>query len=256
MKARDIDGDGLVESIYRTGTSGSGQWSTCWFDVISYGWKDAFSNALLYPALRKLSSCLPRLGLNTFELDLDEWASTLRSNYRDAFYNEESGWLAGWRCKDGKLHDYAFLVPNGAAVVGGLLDPADARSVIERLWRETIDVGMPEAVLGLPGNLYHSPDEDVSDIMQGYPMGFYQNGGLTHSQSRHFVGALYAVGMKDEGDKLLTQLCRGLADSLVFGGSRSGLDWRYWDGRPCGYEGMLTDQFGVLAIALEQYGLV
>ena len=43
--------------------------------------------------------------------------------------------------------------------------------------------------------------------------------------------------------------------SAVFGGSGSGLDWRYWDGRPCGYEGLLTDQFGILAVALERYGV-
>ena len=51
MKARDFDADGLIESKYRTGVSGTGQWSTTWFDVISFGWKDSWTNALLYPAL-------------------------------------------------------------------------------------------------------------------------------------------------------------------------------------------------------------
>ena len=60
--------------------------------------------------------------------------------------------------------------------------------------------------------------------------------------------------MTREGDYLLSRLCKGLADAAVYGGCRSGLDWRYWDGRPCGYEGLLTDQFGILNVALARYG--
>ena len=254
MRARDLDGDGLVESAYRTGTSGSGQWSTNWFDVVSYGWKDAFSNAVLYPALTRLAAALPRLGGADLADGLDAWAAALRAAYVPTFYNDETGWLAGWRCAEDRLHDYAFLAPNGAAVCAGLLDDGLARDVMERLWAEALRVRMPDASLGLPGNLRSVADEDLADILQGYPLGFYQNGGRTHSQARHFVGALYRVGMTREADLLLARLCEGLADADVFGGSGSGLDWRYWDGRPCGYEGLLTDQFGILAVALERYG--
>lgn len=254
MRARDLDGDGLVESPYRTGTSGSGQWSTCWFDVVSYGWKDAFSNALLYPALVRLAELFPDLDQPDLAEGLADWAALLRKNYVPTFYNDATGWLAGWRCKDDRLHDHAFLAPNGAAIVGGLLDDDMALEVMQRLWAEAQRVGMPDPYLGLPGNLRPIPDEDLADIMQGYPLGFYQNGGRTHSQSRHFVGALYRVGMTREADYLLSRLAAGLADGAVFGGSRSGLDWRYWDGRPCGYEGLLTDQFGILGVMLERYG--
>ncbi len=255
MRARDVDDDGLVESTYRTGVSGTGQWSTNWFDVISYGWKDAFTNALLYPALVRLAEAFPALGAPDLAEGLADWAERLRASYTPTFHNPETGWLAGWRCQEDCLHDHAFLVPNGAAVTGGLLDDDLARDVMERLWDETLRVDMPDPYLGLPGNLWPIPDEDLADIMQGYPLGYYQNGGRTHSQSRHVVGALYQVGMTREADYLLSRLCKGLADAAVFGGSGSGLDWRYWDGRPCGYEGLLTDQFGILSVALARYGL-
>jgi hypothetical protein len=254
MRARDLDGDGLIESAYRTGVSGTGQWSTCWFDVVSYGWKDAFSNAILYPALTRLAEVLPALGDAPLADGLADWAAHLRASFVPTFYNEDTGWLAGWRCAEDRLHDHAFLAPNGAAVCGGLLDDDLARSVMERLLDEARRVGMPDAYLGLPGNLRPIPDADLADIMQGYPLGFYQNGGRTHSQTRHTVGALYSVGLTREADELLGRLCKGLADGAVFGGSGSGRDWAYWDGRPCGYEGLLTDQFGILAVALERYG--
>ena len=97
-------------------------------------------------------------------------------------------------------------------------------------------------------------DADRADIMYGFPMGYYQNGGRTHAQTRHVLNGLYAVGLTAEADDLLETLCRGLAAGLTFGGNQSGVDWRYWDDRPCGYEGLLTDQFGLLGTALARYG--
>lgn len=254
MRARDLDKDGLIESKYRTGVSGTGQWSTTWMDVISFGWKDSWTNALLYPALTTLATVLPTLGHPDLAEGLSAWASLLRKNYRSTFFNRETGWLAGWRCAEDKLHDYGFLAVNGAAVCGGLLDDIDAQTIIEKLWQETRRVKIPNARFGLPISLWPIPDADLADIMQGYPHGFYGNGACTHSQARHFVDALYVVGMSKEADYLLDHLCSSLADGLVFGACKSGLDARYWDGWPCGYEGLLTDQFGILSSAFKRYG--
>jgi hypothetical protein len=251
---RDLDGDGLIESMHRTGVSGTNQWSTCWFDVISFGWKDAFANAILYGALLELSAGLVRFGELESAEKLANWSGWLRANYRNTFWNEATGWLAGWRCREDKLHDYAFLPINGAAIAEGLLSPAEGRLVLRRLLAEAKKVGMPDPALGLPGNLWHIPDHDLSDIMQGYPLGYYQNGGRTHSQTRHFVNALYHCGLQREGDAMLKRLCVGMAEAKVFGGNQSGVDWRYWDDRPCGYEGLLTDQFGVLEPVFARWG--
>lgn len=251
---RDVDGDGLIESMHRTGVSGTRQWSTCWFDVISFGWKDAFANAILYGALNELAAGLRRFGEVEPAEKLTRWADLLHTNYRDAFWNETTGWLAGWRCREDKLHDYAFLPINGAAIAAGLLSPGDGRAILRRLLAEAERVGLPDPKLGLPGNLWHIPDHDLADIIQGYPLGYYQNGGRTHSQTRHFVMALYHCGFVREADAMLRRLCTGLAEAKVFGGNQSGVDWRYWDDRPCGYEGLLTDQFGLLEAIFWRWG--
>jgi hypothetical protein len=238
MRARDLDGDGLVESPYRRGISGQHQPSTNWYDILSFGWKDAFANALLYPALLKFGE--------------KEWAARLRANYCRTFFNEKTGWLAGWQCKNNKLHDYAFLYVNGAAVCGGLIDPKPAREIIARLWREMQRVGPPDYRLGLPGNLWPIPYRDSKSRMR---FGDFENGGLTHAQARHFVGALYQVGMTKEGDTVLRAMLESLADGTAFGGCGCGVEWRRWDGAASGYEGLLTDQFGILAVAIERYGV-
>jgi hypothetical protein len=259
MAARDVDDDGLVESPHRRGVSGEHHWSTNWFDVVSFGWKDAFVNAMLHPALRLLATHLPRLGAADVAADvgaggLAAWADRLRAVYAPTFLNPRTGWVGGWRCAEGELHDHAHLAVTGAAVTGGLLEPSAARGAMERLWAEYRRLEPPDARLGLPVCLWPIPEEDLTEVMAGYPFGFYQNGALTHSQSRHFVAALHAVGMQAEGDELLVALCDSLGDGTAFGPSQSGVDWRYWDGAQCGYEGLLTEQFGVLAVAIDRFG--
>ncbi len=253
-RRRDIDDDGLIESPHRTGERGTGQWSTCWADVISFGWKCAWSNAVLYGALGSLAMGLRRWGEAGSAGELEAWAARLRSTYRATFWNEATGWLAGWRCRDGRLHDHAFPAVNGAAVQEGLLERDDARAVMRRLLAEMERVSMPDPALGLPLALWPIPDEDLADIMQGYPQGYYQNGGRTHSQARRFVMGLYAVGLRQEADHMLERLCVGLAEARVFGGNQSGVDWRTWNDERCGYEGLLTDQFSVLEAVLERWG--
>jgi hypothetical protein len=262
MRGRDLDGDGLIESPHRLGISGDDQmpsrhWSTNWFDVIAFGWKDAYVNAVLYEALKRLALELPRLGQEPLAEGLDAWAGKLRENFAPIFMNPETGWLAGWRSKDDKLHDYAFLFVNGAAVRAGLLEPDAARQIMEKLWGEIGRVKLEVFRWGLPGNLWEIPTEDTSASFMDQTMGMgqYENGGLTHSQARHFVGALYDVGMTAEADRLLEAMCDSLAGGEAFDGVASGVDWRQWDGSPCGYEGMLSDQFGIIALALERYRL-
>nr|MDO8113241.1 hypothetical protein [Candidatus Sigynarchaeota archaeon] len=252
MKHRDVDNDGLVESTSRLGISGQHQWSTNWFDVISFGWKDAFSNAFLYPALLGLSKVFADEGM-TEARDLATWAEKLKQNYVPTFYNEKTGWLAGWRCKEGKLHDYAFLFVNGAAVEYGLVDGDMARTILERLWELLEASKFKDYSLGLPGNLWYIPDSETAAPQHSEPMGTYENGGATLSQARHFVSGLYKVGMTVEGDMLLERMAESMADGTAFGGVGSGVDWRTWDGRPCGYEGLLCDQFGILVPAMQRW---
>lgn len=255
MKNRDLDGDGLIESDIRLGISGQNQWSTNWWDVISFGWKDAFVNALLYSALQLLVKTLPRLELPSLAAGLSDWAERLKISYLLNFYNRDTGWFAGWRCKDNKLHDYAFLFVNGAAVTSGLLDdqPQLSLSIIEKLYIELQKVGFTEYRFGLPGNLWTIPNKDMAKTMHNRPFGCYENGGATLSQARHFVSAMYRVGMQEVADKMLAGFCTGLTDGTAFGGCGSGVDWRMWDGSPTGYEGLLCDQFGVLIPCVERY---
>jgi len=254
MKNRDVDGDGLVESVYRLGVSGEYQWATCFYDVISVGWKCTFSNALLYAALKKLVRILPRLQRADMAEGLDAWADRLKESFLPAFLNPATGWLAGWRCKKNQLHDHAYITINGAAVASGVVEEAAGREIMQRIWGEAERLQLPYQ-WGMPASLWPIPDSDLSEIQHGFPFGYYGNGGLTTAQTRHVVAALYCVGMTRQADEVLSRICTGLANAELFGGAKSGIDGRSWDGWPCGYEGLLTDQFGILAVVMERYGV-
>ncbi|MCC7362160.1 MAG: hypothetical protein IT317_21935 [Anaerolineales bacterium] len=256
LRARDLDGDGLLESPYRLGISGGHQWSTNWYDVVSFGWKCAFSNAYLYAALTELDAALPAVGQAALAEGLAAWAAQAQANYTPTFLNPQTGWLAGWRCRADQLHDAAFLAINGLAVTVGVLAPDLAERIMRALWAELARVGFRDFRLGVPTCLWPIPYSDMGLYQTGRPFGHYQNGGVTHSQAAHFVNGLYRVGMTAEGDEVLHGLCAGMADDSAFAGvDGAGIDWRRWDGAPSGYEGLLTDQFGFLATAIDRYGL-
>lgn len=253
MRDRDIDGDGLIESRLRRGVSGEHQWSTTWADVMSFGWKDAWSNAVLYAALGSCAHGLRRFGRGELAERLLDWAERLRDVYADTFLAAESGWIGGWRSPDGRLHDYCFPLLNGDAVASGILDAAVARDVMSKLWREFEAVGYRDFANGIPMNLHPVAEEDIGGVVFGLPIGGYLQGGASHHRAYGFIKALYDVGMKKEADIVLEALASTVADDSAFGGVGSGRDWRLWDGTPSGYEGLLAEGFGFLAMAVDRW---
>jgi hypothetical protein len=260
VRAHDVDADGLIECDLRRGITGSGAWSSNLADIVSFGWKDAYTNAILFDALDRLASMLPDLGGGAPTPDLAAWRERLRASYLPAFWNDDTGWLAGWRSADGALHDAGYLWVNGAAVTAGLLPEDLARSAISRLWDEIRERGFSDFRLGLPLNARSIARGDMVERFEGMavgyvmPHGFDMNGAASLTGARHFIRALAQVGMRAESDAVIEAVCSAVADGTAFGGCTSGVDLRTWDGTPCGYEGILTDQFGVLIAALERHG--
>jgi hypothetical protein len=255
MRARDGDGDGLVESTIRRGVSGEHQWSTAWSDVLSFGFKDAWANAVLYEALRTLEAALPRLDAEyATDAALGDWAHRLRAAYLPAFRNPATGWIAGWRSADDRLHDYGFFVVNGAAVHTDLVSIEDGREIFGALWAELERVGYDDLRNGLPFNLHRVVEADIGGVVFGLPLGGYLQGGASHHRLGPVVAARRRVGMVDEADALLEALAETIADDSAFGGVGSGRDWRMWDGTPSGYEGQLAEGFSVIAAAIDRYG--
>lgn len=253
MLRRDVDGDGLVESTIRRGVSGEHQWSTAWADVISFGWKDAWANAVVHEAWGVWAPLLRELGEPALAGRIDEARAALAASYPAAFLNPATGLVAGWRSADGQLHDHGFTLVNAHACAGDLLDLPTATGVMHALQRAWTAAGLTDFRNGIPLNLWRIPEADIGGVIFGLPMGSYQQGGFSHHGARVVVDALERTGFAAAAEQVLAELCETIADDSSFGGLGSGRDWRMADGTPSGYEGQLVEGFSVLAAALRRH---
>jgi len=254
MLARDVDGDGLVESTLRRGVTGEHQWSTAWADVISFGWKDAWANAVLCEAWRVWDAVLRAHGEPELADRIAASRSALVDVYVPTFLNPATGLIAGWRSQDGELHDHGFSIVVAQACATDAVPVDDARRIMRALVAAWDDAGLDDLRNGIPLNLWRIPEDEIGGVVFGLPMGSYQQGGYSHHGARVLVEAFDRCGMPEQADRVLEQLCETIGDDSSFGGLGSGRDWRMADGTPSGYEGQLVEGFSVLAAALGRYG--
>ena len=257
LLAMDRDGEGLIE-YPRSGNSGS--WAAGvpvrpanWWDDIGFGHQDAYSNALAYRALLDVAELASRANQAKDAQRYRARAEKLRSAYFRTFYNPETGLIAGWKSADGKLHDYYFTFVNSAAIVYGLVPREKANPILDRLLAKLKEVGYTRFEYGLPGVLVPVRPEDYVWGRRD-PFQVYQNGGATGSFEYFTLEALYQLGRRAQADAILFPLLKGYEDGGFqgFGPGGKSYDWKSWDGRPHGYEGLLVDNYQALLAVLDR----
>jgi hypothetical protein len=263
----DRDGDGLMEYAFNgnswTGAT-RGAPPSNWWDTINFGHKDAYSNALAYPAFLRMAELSRMAGRTGDASKYVHRAEKLKSVYYKTFYNPATGVLAGWKSADGKLHDYYFLFVNAVAVTYGLVDREQGNRIWDRLLAKMKEAGYTRFELGLPGNLtpirredylhldkrWGGPEkEDGSDAFQ-----IYENGGATACYAYFTIRALQLLGRDKEADAILFPMLKSFEDGAFQGRGPNGLtyDWKDWNGGPHGYEGLLVDGYLTLLAAMQR----
>jgi hypothetical protein len=273
MLSTDADGDGLI-TYCRSGDSGSWKFApdggprsmpSSWFDLLGFGYKDAYANALAYRALDNMAMMAKRMGKADDASRYLASAEKLRASYYKCFFNPATGVLGGWRSADGQLHDYYFLWVNGIAIHYGLIERPQANAIMDKLMAKMKEVGYHNFSLGLPGNLVSVAPKDcvVKAVRWGCGSqpdnsdGFqnYENGGATAAFAFFTLAALYDLGRKAEADEILFPMLETYGKCGFQGTNEQGYaaDWKRWDGTFKGYEGYLTDDYyAMLAVPLRQ----
>ncbi len=255
--ASQANDDGLLVKESLSGNSGEFTRSTNGIDTVCFGHLDAYSNAWSYRAFRNAAPLFADLGASDLKNDALDIADKMRNSYGPTFINPETGWVAGWRSRDGELHDYAYLCINGMAIAFGLLDEeAAARALrgLEKLRKEVCPIS-PQ--LGLPVNLIPHAYEDhywpqhVQGSQPTYEM--FTDGAVSSNLLEYYLRALSIYGFKDEALHLADEFDKGYAAGVFSGGIGTGNEMRAWDGIPTGYEGTLTYNHGLIyAVAVEK----
>jgi hypothetical protein len=272
MTAANADGSPLLEY---PASGNSGSWTekitvrpANWWDTIGFGHQDAYSNALGYRALRSMAALADRIGETADAAKYRRRAQEIHDAYAGAFLDPSAGVLAGWRSSDGQLHNYYFPFVNGIAVRYGLIEGEQARQAMDRILAKMDSVGYRNFALGLPGNLVPIRRADYVDLNLrfGGPAredgsdGFevYENGGATACHSYFTLAALYRLGEKQQGDKILMPMLDAFERQGFSGRAANGLtlDWKDWQGGAHGYEGFLVDNYYALLAVLDRANLV
>ncbi len=252
MIATDHNNDGLIEYGY---SGNAGSWTGSfkrpanWWDTIGFGHDDAYSNILAYRATTLLASVAAQLNNKADEAFFSAFAGKLKAAFYPAFYNTATGVLAGWRSKDGQLHDYYFLFVNSMAVTYELVDAEAGKRMMQVLLQKMKDVGYTRFDLGLPGNLVPIADADYThhDPRWGYQrFQVYENGGATGCYAYFTIHALFKLGMRSEAEAILFPMLESYAQNQFQGrcaGTEMTRDWKTWSGECWGYEGFLVDNY-------------
>ena len=272
MTAPNADGSPLLE-YPATGDSGSWPQKIAvrpanWWDTIGFGHQDAYSNALGYRALRSMAVLADRVGEKADAEQYRKRAQAIHDAYAAAFFDSSAGVLAGWRSRDGQLHNYYFPFVNGIAVRYGLISETQGRQVMNQILAKMDSVGYKNFALGLPGNLVPVPRADYVDLDPrfGGPAredgsdGFekYENGGATACFAYFTVAALYQLGEKEQGDKIMMPMLDAFAKQGFSGRAPDGMtyDWKDWHGGAHGYEGFLVDNYYALLAVLDRANMI
>ncbi len=257
--ADTIGKDGLVVCKDLSGNSGSYRWSSNTMDVVGFGHIDAYVNAWTYRAFRNVAAMTADLGLGDLAERCRSLAEGIRASYADHLLNPETGWVAGWRSRDGELHDYAFTWVNGVAIAFGLLDAEPAKEALTRLERLREKVYPSQAWMGIPCNLIPIRPEDhmlLKIFGETQPtFEIYTDGSLSGHSSIYYLRALSIYGLKDRARKLAQELDEGYAADVFNGGNGSGHEFHSWEGLPTGYEGTMINVFGPLYSIAIEFGL-
>ena len=255
-----LDEGGLTRCRDLSGNTGSHRWSTNCMDVVGFGHRDAYVNALSYRAFRNGAALLADLGQRELADQCQRAAAGIHRAYAASFVNSETGWVAGWRSRDGQLHDYAFLAINGLAIALGLLEDTAARQALLNLEELREQKGVGSARLGLPLNLLpiHPGDHMLSRLFGAITPTFenYTDGSLSGWGAGYYLRGLSLYGLDEQAQRLARELDEAYAWGVFDGGNFSGTEFHSWEGMCNGYEGTMGCIFGALyAIAIEQGAL-
>ena len=249
--------NGLLVNPDRSGNSGDTSLSTNGIDVIRFGYLDAFSNAWAYRALRNVAPMFATLGDRTRASRALEIAARMKKVYGSVFINPATGWVSGWRSKDGKLHDYAYIGINGLAAAFEVLEDDVAHNALARLEELRAKVCPISDQMGMPVNLlpHRIEDQYFAEVIGTSTPTFelFVDGGLSAINTGYYLRALSTHGFGEKARHLADELDKGYVADFFTGGVGSGNEMRSWEGLPSGYEGTLTYNHGLLyAIAVEK----
>lgn len=244
-----------------------------WFDTYNIDGADAYSNAADYRAFQCMADLEALAGNRSLSQSYQGDANRIKAVYFNSFYNPRTEVLAGWKTRNGELHDYMFPWVNSFAIYQGLVPPQAAKAILQRLLIKMQSIGFHSYQLGLPTNLIPMSPADYKPNTSGAPKRsdgsdtwqVYMNGGATPAFEYYVIQALYQTGQYQAAERLLWPLMQSYEKGTFNAGIElPGLQQRNpvgsafyrWNGSHGAGEGYLPEDWdGVEALFTGHYGI-
>jgi len=269
---RDIDNDGLIESIHsgNAGVFRDPDRADIWFEMMHFGHKNTWTNAISYRAFLCLAEMLDAAGQSKGAKHYRRQAANLQNAFVKQFLSKENGWFVSWISQDGQIHDYCHTFINGLAVAYGIVPPQQGRKILSRVVEKSKSIGFENWHLGVPGNLIPCRKEDMikprigidgspvksdfywpDDLTEEAAFGNrYPNGTIHPPLVWPYLLGLQVAGLDDEADRILNAMIESAKEGLFQNGivniGYGGAEHFYFNGNTCGYEGYLPESFNFL----------
>ncbi|MBQ8839803.1 MAG: hypothetical protein IJ004_00550 [Clostridia bacterium] len=261
LMTRDTDGDGLFEvpfpGDYMFQECEFGQ-QTNWWDNFAFGHKDIYFNYLCHRALRELSTLLERVGQGDKAEKYKKQLEKFDKSFFNTFYNPETGLMAGWISKNGKVHDYGFTFAVSMGINEGLIPLEKGKEMLKILLDYMKKAGYGDLRFGIPGNVMPVAQADTIDWPCMSDWGRYENGGLNGMNGFHFLTSMYKVGLTKEADKILFTILDTYEKDMTHSGLMPGycrsVDWRTKEGVACGYNYLADNYYFLMSVYAGKYG--
>ena len=248
--------EGMIVCRALSGNSGTYRWSSNTCDVVGFGHIDAYVNAWSFRAMKNAAVMCNVLGDNALVARCKDVADALSENYARQLINPETGWVSGWKSRDGQLHDFGFLWINGVACAFDVMGTSETKHALKKLEEKRQEVFQESGYLGLPLNLIPIKETDHM-LPQSYGLRptyeNYTDGALCPWFSGYYIRALSAHGFKKESKTIADSLEQGFADGKFHGPYGTGKEFTTWTGADSGYEATFGPNSSPLyAIAVER----
>ena len=250
--------EGMVVCAMLSGNSGAYRWSSNAMDVIGFGHIDAYVNAWSFRAMKNAAGLMKITGEKFLAERCEETALTISRNYARRLINPETGWIAGWKSRDGNLHDYGFVWVNGVACAFGVMDKDQTRRTLLAMEKKRQELFPESGYLGLPLNLFpiKATDHMLSKSKKYKILPSFENytdGALSPCMVGYYLRALVSNGLSAESSKIMEELERGYLDGNFHGPYGTGKEFMMWPGMDSGYEGtFFLNSSPLYAIAVER----
>ncbi len=262
LLAQDIDKDGIFEVAFAGDYMGQPAelgYQTNWWDNFSFGHKDIYFNYLCHRALRELSSLLEKCNMHDVSARYRKQLEKFDKSFFDTFYNKETGLMAGWISRNGKVHDYGFTFAVSMGINEGLIPKEEGKKMLKILLSAMKKEGYGDLRFGIPGNVMPVAQQDTINWPCMSDWGRYENGGLNGMNGFHFLTSMYNVGLNKEADKILFAILDTYEKDFTHSGLMPGycrsVDWRTKEGVACGYNYLADNYYFLLSVYAGKFNI-